>query len=177
MIKTAPTLFKPNVPTINKVTPNPEVLNQYPHWFELASGRLIFLPYQFRTKLIPPDRYVEVDDPDYDTFEGKTLSEWIEAGVIKGARFPYVKIVRNYSPNTKFISMKSLQRYFKKRGFNVTKEAIIHNFSCWHGSLKSGYRDEANGYHLFTPCGGNPLSFTLTSLHPTAADWQTTYEW
>ena len=44
------------------------------------------------------------------------------------------------------------------------------------GDLKSGYRDEKNGYHLFTPCGCNPLSLRATSLEK-ELDWQTTYEW
>lgn len=65
---------------------------------------------------------------------------------------------------------------FKEHGFNVTRDAIIHNFSCWMGDLKSGYRDEKNGYHLFTPCGCNPLSLRATSLEK-ELDWQTTYEW
>ena len=42
--------------------------------------------------------------------------------------------------------------------------------------LKSGYRDEKNGYHLFTPCGCNPLSFRVSSLEP-ELDWQITYEY
>lgn len=177
MIKTAPTLFNPNDPTKFTSTPDAEVLNQFPHWFELASGRLIFLPYNFRTKLVPPDKYVEFGDPDYDTFEGNTLSELCGAKVIKKVHFPYEIINRNYSPNTKYININVVIKFFKKKGYNVTKEAIMHNYSCWRGSLKSGYRDEENGYHLFTPCGGNPLSFRLTSLHPTASDWQTTYEY
>lgn len=65
---------------------------------------------------------------------------------------------------------------FKEHGFNVTRDAIIHNFSCWMGDLKSGYRDEKNGYHLFTPCGCNPLSFRVSSLEP-ELDWQITYEY
>lgn len=65
---------------------------------------------------------------------------------------------------------------FAQHGFKVTREALRHNYSAWLGSLKSGYRDEANGYHLFTPCGGNPLSFRATSLDD-RLDWQTTYEY
>ena len=67
-------------------------------------------------------------------------------------------------------------REFKEHGFNVTREALVHNFSCWIGDLKSGYRDEKNGYHLFTPCGCNPLSFRATSLEP-ELDWQETYQY
>lgn len=65
---------------------------------------------------------------------------------------------------------------FRAHGFNVTIEALLHNYSCWLGGLKSGYRDETNGYHLFTPCGCNPLEFRATSLD-SQLDWQTTYEY
>jgi len=66
---------------------------------------------------------------------------------------------------------------FEDAGFKVTKEAILHNYYAWQGCLKSGYRDEKNGYHLFTPCGGNPFSLSATTLHELCSDWQTTYEW
>lgn len=64
---------------------------------------------------------------------------------------------------------------FRENGFDVTPEAIMHNFSAWQGDLKSGYRDEKNGYHLFSPCGCNDLSFRATTLDG-RLDWQTTYE-
>ena len=64
---------------------------------------------------------------------------------------------------------------FKANGFNVTKEAILHNYEAWLFDEKSGYRDEENGYHLFSPCGCNPLSFRATTLHEKCADWQHTY--
>jgi hypothetical protein len=64
---------------------------------------------------------------------------------------------------------------FKENGFNVTKEAIQHNFEAWRYDMKSGYRDEVNNYHLFSPCGCNPLSFRVTTLHKQCEDWQTTY--
>ena len=63
---------------------------------------------------------------------------------------------------------------FADNGFKVTPQAIWHNYDSWVGDLKSGYRDEQNGYHLFTPCGCNPLSFRATNLMD-CLDWQTTY--
>ena len=71
--------------------------------------------------------------------------------------------------------VKSIRETFRKNGFNVSEEAILHNFDAWLGDMKSGYRDEENGYHLFTPCGCNPLSFRATTLNPMCKDWQTTY--
>ena len=62
---------------------------------------------------------------------------------------------------------------FEVNGFNVTKEAIMHNFNAWKDDCKSGYKDEINGYFLFTPCGCNALRFDALEL--TGADWQKTY--
>ena len=36
-------------------------------------------------------------------------------------------------------------------------------------------RDDGNGYHLFSPCGCNPLSVRLSTLHDLCSDWQVTY--
>ena len=70
--------------------------------------------------------------------------------------------------------IQNILQEFKNKGFNVTREALTHNFRAWHADLRSGYRDEANGCHLFTPCGCNPLSFRVSSLEEDL-DWQTTY--
>lgn len=69
-----------------------------------------------------------------------------------------------------------IAKEFKEHGFNVTIEALRHNFNAWRADLKSGYRDEENGYHLFTPCGCNPLSFRCSSLEEDCKDWQITYQ-
>lgn len=63
---------------------------------------------------------------------------------------------------------------FKEHGFNVTAEAVEHNREAWSFDEKSGYRDEANGYHLFSPCGCNPFRMCASVLEP-GAEWQTTY--
>jgi hypothetical protein len=65
--------------------------------------------------------------------------------------------------------------WFNEHGYAVSPEAVGHNLSAWWGDMKSGYRDEKNGYHLFSPCGCNPLSVRLTTLDKLCEDWQTTY--
>ena len=64
---------------------------------------------------------------------------------------------------------------FAQNGFPVTWEALVHNFCAWYSDRKSGFRDEKNGYFLFSPCGCNPLSFTATTLCE-EVEWQETYE-
>ena len=68
-----------------------------------------------------------------------------------------------------------IRDFFVKHGYNVTTEAVSWCVSNWKCGFKSGYRDDVNGYHLFNPCGGNPLSIRLTTLHPLCEDWQKTY--
>lgn len=63
---------------------------------------------------------------------------------------------------------------FRLQEFNVTREALLHNYDAWRNDLKSGYRDDKNGYHLFTPCGCNTLSFRASRLCDDL-DWQKTY--
>lgn len=78
--------------------------------------------------------------------------------------------------NKRELSLAKVRRYFMEHGFKVSPKAIRHNYECWKADLKSGYRDEENNVHVFSPCGCNPLQFHVTELHPTAEDWQTTYE-
>ena len=64
---------------------------------------------------------------------------------------------------------------FKKNNFNVTREAIEHNYEAWLNDRTSGYRDEKNGYFLFSPCCCNPLEFSATTLVDFCSGWQETY--
>lgn len=71
--------------------------------------------------------------------------------------------------------VQQVRKEFSKLGFKVSERAIMHNYNAWAHDYKSGYRDDGGGYHLFTPCGCNPLSFRLTALSDDSKDWQTTY--
>ena len=76
-----------------------------------------------------------------------------------------------YSP----AKIRKIQAYFSEHGYNVSEDAIRHNLCAWMGDYKSGYRDDKNGYHLFSPCGCNTLSLRLTTLNELCRDWQDTY--
>ena len=80
------------------------------------------------------------------------------------------------NPNMTERRIMAIIKEFEEAGYKVTKEAILHNHHAWMNDMKSGYRDEENGYHLFSPCGCNPFILRATTLHPLCADWQTTYE-
>lgn len=88
----------------------------------------------------------------------------------------YDRNIYPYSKNVKSrLDPVKIQAYFKKHGYNITIYAINHQIDNWMQGLKSGYRDEENGYHLFTPCGCNPFSISCSTLNDLASDWQTTY--
>lgn len=151
------------------------------YFIDITTATPLFLPLWFGNKL-DLDRMLVYTDKDIDTHpELKDYNNLVKTG-----RIAELTIYRNYDIDLKDINDCSIRKKltakdfekiiaeFKEHGFNVTFEALKHNYSAWLGNLKSGYRDEENGYHLFTPCGANPLSFRATSLD-NRLDWQTTY--
>lgn len=62
--------------------------------------------------------------------------------------------------------------YAKKKGFNIEREGVEHNYKSWRMDLKSGYRGKE--CHVFSPCGCNPLRYSISKLDD-RVDWQTTY--
>jgi hypothetical protein len=123
------------------------------------------------------DEIVRFNDPDYD--DCVTLNSLIEKCNAKEVfccdRLEYFEDI--YPDKFKYSDrkVKEICKFFKVNGYNVTEEAVRHNILAWMSDYKSGYRDEKNGYHLFTPCGCNPLSIRLNTLHKLCDDWQTTY--
>lgn len=81
-----------------------------------------------------------------------------------------------YNPTMGDKDIDAIIAEFEEAGFKVARDAILHNFYAWSASMKSGYLDAKNGYHLFTPSGGNPFSLSATTLHELCKDWQKTYE-
>lgn len=155
--------------------------------FELPNGKMVNVyacKYNCKVDLKNESFILSSDEEEYELSNLPKMEELVKQGIVKVVSC----IERKYDMNNIYedryrvsnLSEKKLQSIinkFKKNGFNVTREAILHNFSCWLADMKSGYRDEENGYHLFSPCGCNPLSLRATTLHPKCVDWQTTYEW
>ena len=86
----------------------------------------------------------------------------------------YVVGCENCDCGTATFNVAEVQAAFFSNGFNVTSDAVMHNFQAWSKDYKSGYLDEANGYFLFTPCGCNKLRFTAEKIN--GEDYQHTYE-
>lgn len=142
--------------------------------------------------------YCSSSDNEYESFDGLTLNELRAQGFIEDW-YPYKKFdIDNILPPICSLSLTAtdeddeevynrvlgnldinglivkIQQQFKENGYDVTLAAIKHQFEMWSCDCKSGYRDDERGYHLFTPCGHNPFSIRLTTLHK-LCDWQITY--
>lgn len=154
--------------------------------FELPTGKWVNVyTCKYNCKVdLENESFILSSDEDYEYSNLPIMEDLVEQGIVKVVSciersFDIDDVYQNRF-RVKNLSEKKIQSIinkFKENGFNVTKEAILHNFSCWMDDLKSGYRDEKNNYHLFSPCGCNPLSFRATTLHPKCEDWQKTYEW
>ncbi len=81
--------------------------------------------------------------------------------------------MKSYQINPENFDMDAIIAEFKANGFNVTEEALLHNYEAWQSDLKSGYLDEENGYFLFSACGCNPLYFYAEEIN--GKDYQKTY--
>lgn len=141
-------------------------------WFETAKGDKLDIPYYFLNR-IDLDGLMLYEENDAEGKSFPTLSDLTANGALTCVR-GYVEVDFSYKTYRRKIDVKRIISFFKKNGFNVTKEAISHNFNAYLMDMKSGYRDDKNGYHLFTPCRHNPLSFRLTSLNNNC-QWQKTY--
>lgn len=148
-----------------------EDLTKVAYFFETEDGKKLKLPYYFCNR-VDLDNLVVYGEDETDEFP--MVDELIKAKRLKCC-FTYDIVEKQYKIFNDNISIPKLQEFFRKHGYNVTEDAIKHNLDNYMLNCKSGYRDEANGYHLFTPCRANYLTFRLTSLNDNCQDWQTTY--
>lgn len=145
-------------------------ISDYADWFEDKAGNKYPLKRYYLNR-IDLERRIEYGNKETNAFP--TLEELVKNGTLT-YKTAYKEAAVNYKCYPSKISVKEVIRKFKKLGYNVTKEAIEHNFRAYLADAKSGYRDEVNGYHLFTPCRHNRLSFRLSTLNKNC-DWQKTY--
>lgn len=123
-------------------------------------------------------KYLSPGDEGYNESELPTLNDLYANGTMvkEGSCIENEhRVDLGYRPTLSDSKIKKIIAEFKKNGFNITKDAILHNYDAWRYDMKSGYRDDVNNYHLFSPCGCNPLSFRASTLHKQCEDWQHTY--
>ena len=149
------------------------------HWF-VINGRDYFLPWNWEIK-------VNLDNLTYLLPWGDDKAEW-EASPLPTLNMlkamghnveegkPYKEYEIDFPAGYRELTPEKAHDIvdeFFAHGIPVTLDAIMHNYAAWKQDWKSGYRGE--DFHLFTPCGCNPLSFRATTLHPSCENWQTTY--
>lgn len=146
------------------------------YFIKASTGEAMYLPMWYGHRL-DLDRMLITEDRDEIArrTEFPDLNELVKKGFVLEAA-----IYREHDIDLGFIRgmaerrIERVLKEFREHGFNVTEKALMHNYRAWRNDLKSGFRDEENGYHLFTPCGCNPLSFRASSLED-GLDWQKTY--
>lgn len=143
--------------------------NNAPHWWSYKRKKL-YIPRYYGIRIDWKNKRYTFDDVK----EYPTINDLIAKGKKIKCCYPYKECNSTLYKGCRF-NPQSVVNFFKRKGYNVTIDAIEHNYNAWLNDYKSGYRDEVNGYHLFTPCGCNPLQFRLTTLHKSADEWQETY--
>ncbi len=142
-------------------------------WLEDIGGNVWHIPFETAYDLrvdLAQRIYLSVGGEDLPT-----VQELLEEGSFT-EMFCYDEVSMTYNfDGDEGIRLGTVQDFFRQHGYNVSIDAIFWCYRAWSMDCESGYRDEKNGYHLFTPCGHNRLRFTLTSLHPLCEEWQTTY--
>lgn len=174
-------MIQPIITDINDVSRLPDFSGIY--FFDTVKKVSLFLPLWYGNRL-DLDRMLVYSGQDAEEHpELKDYNDLIREGrIVKRTIYREYDVILNDVPDAysgRHLTKRDFDRViteFAQNGFTVTREALRHNYSCWLGNLKSGYRDEKNGYHLFTPCGANILSFRATSLDD-RLDWQHTYEY
>ena len=139
--------------------------------FGIANTNKLFDFIRYDCKVdIENKTYISIAETDeWKTSTLPTLNELVDKGIVTEEQC-YEEYEIN--PIGDF-HIEDIIKEFADNGFEVSYQAILHNYRAWQRDLKSGYRGRKT--HLFTPCGCNPLSFRATTLHHKAKDWQKTY--
>lgn len=121
------------------------------------------------------DTYIPSTDDNYKKSQLPTFGDLVRLGLVE-----VISCVDSFEitfgADVKILTAEDLRQVrdqFRAKGFDVSAKAILHNYHAWRSDFKSGYR--GRGYHLFTPCGCNPLAFRATTLHKSCRRWQDTY--
>ena len=132
------------------------------HWNDNEEEYKKTLNYLIQNKLAKEVQCYDKCDYNTDIYP----NDFIKSSKINDDEYVHKKVEQK---------AKEIQMFFKANGYDVDRYGIEHNIYWWLADSKSGYRNEQKGYHLFSPCGCNPLSVRLTTLNDRCSDWQTTY--
>lgn len=153
---------------------------KYDRWVETKDGRMIGyilhgLDYRDKVEITDNEIYViNQYESEYKTSGLPTLMELKKRGeVVEKLSYKEHTVKMVVSDKLSDTTIRAIISAFKLHGFNVTKEAILNNFEAYKCGLGCGYRDDTNGYHLFTP-HDKEFYLCATTLNKLSSDWQTT---
>lgn len=156
---------------------------KYDRWVETKDGLMIGyilhgLDYRDKVEITNDEIYIiNQYESEYKTSNLPTLMELKRRGeVVEKLSYKEHTVKMVVSDKLSDITIQVIISSFKLHGFNVTKEAILNNFEAYKRGLGCGYRDDTNGYHLFTP-HDKEFYLCATTLNKLSSDWQTTYKY
>lgn len=137
----------------------------------VKTGEPIYGIYFWDTKIDLENRtYIYSTEKEYAASSLPTINELVADGTLKVV--DEIEELFITGREVDLWDFDAVIAFAKERGFNIEREALIHNVENWKMDYKSGYRGKE--CHVFTPCGCNPLSFCVTKLDERAG-WQKTY--
>ncbi len=136
------------------------------YFVKASTGEAMYIPLWYGHRLDLKEMTVTEDRAEIDRrTDLPDLSLLVKQGyILEAAIYREHDVNLGYIHGMSVVRLKNIIEEFREHGFAVTEEAILHNYKAWKRDLKSGFRDKENGYHLFSPCGCNPLSLRATSL-------------
>lgn len=153
---------------------NQQPINNDVRYFRCTkSGECYYgLTYQWDAKVdLTKKMYVSRNErSEYATCNLPTINELVANGTLEE-----VSEIEELDITGKDVDLQDFDAvvaYAKERGFNIEHEALEHNYNCWLMDFKSGFRGKE--CHVFTPCGCNPLQYSISKLDD-RVDWQTSY--
>lgn len=154
---------------------NPTQGENETRYFEvMETGERIYgLVYRRDTKVDLINRtYITIlEKEEYAASALPTINDLVAAGTLKEVdEIEELTITAN---DVNLLDFDAVIAFAKEKGFNIEREALMHNVECWERDFKSAYRGKE--CHVYTPCRCNPLLFSVTKLDDRAADWQITY--
>lgn len=158
------------------------ILEKSDRCFIFPNGKIIHLfPYTYGAKIdLENETYISHDSgEEFENSTLPTINDLVEQGILIEASCIEKEHSIRFGVRKRVLTnndIRNIIKEFAEHGLKVSRKAIMHNYECWLGDLKSGFRDDKNGTHLFTPCRHNPLQFHATSLGThSSCDWQETY--
>lgn len=151
--------------------------SSFPKYIEILQGKNKGKKININLMYLKYDTLVNVDTLEFGKDSGgEEINTLIQKGIVKDCHYGIV-VDLTYDWSTTQLSEQELKQAQEsltaQSGIKVSMSAIKYCYNAWKHGFKSGYRGK--GFHLFTPCSINPLSFRLTSLDKHFRDWQTTY--